>query len=81
MNSYGGSLHLGHSNHSATKISRGKGKSSLGVEKKKPKKNKNMVSVIHLSKNHEEPKHKGSVTVTKRKPSNVDFSDRIKDKI
>ena len=70
-------MHFGHSNNSVTKLSRGKQKTSVGAERK-GKKSKNIISVINLSKNSDEPKLKGSTTVTKRKQSNIDLSDKIK---
>jgi hypothetical protein len=44
------------------------------------KKSKHTISVINLSKNVEE-RQKGSSTVTKRKQSQVNFSDKIREKI
>ena len=63
------------SNHSATKLNRRKKSTTEG---KHGRKNKHTISVINLGKSGEESKFKGSSTVTKRKQSAVDFSDRIR---
>jgi hypothetical protein len=75
-NSY--TIPLAHSTHSATKLNRRKKSTTEG---KKPRKNKHTISVINLGKSTDESKGKGSSTMTKRKPSAVDFGDRIKEKI
>lgn len=68
--SHAASILLTHSNHSVSKFSKGK-----RVFQPK-KKSKHTISVINLTKNGEE--RKGSSTVTKRKQSQADFSDRIR---
>ena len=71
LKSHGVSMHLGQHNNSVGKFSRAKKSSAAGHHEKKKVKSKNTVSVINLNKHLEEPKRKGSSTVTKRKHSHV----------
>lgn len=70
---------MGHSNNSATKLSRAK--RTIVYPENKKKKSKHTISVINLGKNIDESKHKSSSNITKRKQSAGDFSEKIKSKI
>jgi len=78
LNSCIGSVQLGHSTHSASKLSRAKQKTIAPCDTKKQRKGKHTISVINLSKTVEEPKVKNSTNVTKRKQSTVNLGDKIK---
>jgi len=73
-----GSVQLGHSTHSASKLSRAGQKNIPSSDIKKQKKGKHTISVINLAKTVDESKGKNSTNVTKRKQSTVNLGDKIK---
>ena len=76
LSSAAASMHLAHTNFSASKLSK-----MAVIEPKKVKKSKQTISVINLSKNIEDSKGKNSTNVTKRKQSAIDLTEKIKEKV
>lgn len=77
LSSAAASMHLAHTNFSASKLSKMQQKMAI-IEPKKAKKSKQTISVINLSKNIEDSKGKNSTNVTKRKQSAIDLTEKIK---
>lgn len=67
-------MHIPPNNCSASKLNRIKQKSTINSSNKKPKKNKQTISVINLNKNIEDSKIKGNSTITKRSKLPSEFS-------